>query len=206
LYGSDNGKQTIFLQDFDRRGPAAVVFAGNTDGAPEMPGAIARDRSWVLMSAVMAKTGTDIVRYDIASGRLTPIVQTPFGETDPVLSPDERWVAYSSDRSGRREIYVEPVTGGGGLFSVSTAGGEMPRWRGDGKELFFLAAPDRLMSVTVGGGAGLQLSSPKELFRVPFSFTSGYAVASDGQQFIVGLQQNAGRRQLMTIVSDWHPR
>ena len=206
LYGGDTAKEALYELDFDRRGPAKVVFATNTESSPDSPGAIARDRSWVLMSAVFGKTGRDIVRYDVASGKFTPIVQTPFTETDPVLSPDERWVAYTSDRSGRREVYVEPVIGGGSPFSVSTAGGEVARWRSDGKELFFLAPPDRLMSVTVGVGAGLQMSAPKELFRAPYSFIPGYAVAPDGQQFIVGVQENAGQRQLLTIVSDWRPR
>jgi Tol biopolymer transport system component len=76
-----------------------------------------------------------------------PLLQTPFNETGSWLSPDDRWVAYLSNESGRTEIYVMPFRGAG-RWQVSTAGGENPRWGRDGKELFYVAG-DTIMAAQV---------------------------------------------------------
>ena len=65
------------------------------------------------------------------------------------LSPDSHWMAFTSDRSGRREVYVRPFPAGEGEWTISIAGGEQPRWRADGKELFFEAADGKMMAVPV---------------------------------------------------------
>ena len=66
-----------------------------------------------------------------------PFVQTPFDEREPMFSADGRWLAYRSDESGRSEVYVRPFPKGEGRWLVSTNGGTMPHWRGDGRELFY---------------------------------------------------------------------
>src|SRR6202030_1842180 len=67
-------------------------------------------------------------------------LRTPFNETAPRFSPDGRWLAYSSDESGRREIYVQPYPGPGGKRQISTEGGTEPVWNPDGRELFYRCA------------------------------------------------------------------
>ncbi|MBI3472582.1 MAG: PD40 domain-containing protein [Candidatus Solibacter usitatus] len=62
---------------------------------------------------------------------------TPFSESQGQLSPDGRWVAYRSNESGKPEVYVQPFPPSGGKWQISTAGGHEPRWRRDGKELFY---------------------------------------------------------------------
>ena len=69
-----------------------------------------------------------------------PFLQTEFNELKGQLSPDNHWMAYTSDESGQREVYVRPFPVSDGKWRISTAGGEQPRWRGDGKELFFVGA------------------------------------------------------------------
>jgi len=76
-------------------------------------------------------------------------LSTPFNEQGGVFSPDGRWVAYQSNESGRDEIYVRPFPGPGGQWQVSTAGGSDPRWRPDGKELYYLAPDLKLMAAAV---------------------------------------------------------
>jgi hypothetical protein len=111
-------------------------------------------------------------------------------------------VAYASDESGSFQIYVQPFpaapSGGGSKFQVSTGGGLQPRWRGDGKELFYIAPDGKLMAVEVKTSPKFEAGIPKALFthrvtRGPFSLASPgfrYAVSRDGKRFLVnGLAQ-----------------
>jgi Tol biopolymer transport system component len=84
----------------------------------------------------------------------------------PAFSPDGKWVAYNSDESGRNEIYVAPFPGPGGKRQISSAGGVHPRWRGDGKELFYLAANNRLMAAEVdSAAASFEVGAMRDLFE-----------------------------------------
>src|SRR5262249_31672935 len=87
------------------------------------------------------------------SGPGTPFLHSDFNEVHGQLSPDSHWMAYSSDESGRLEVYVRPFPGGEFQRQISIAGGEQPRWRGDGKELFFLGGDGKMMAVAVKVGA-----------------------------------------------------
>jgi eukaryotic-like serine/threonine-protein kinase len=77
-----------------------------------------------------------------------PLVASRFDERSPALSPDDRWLAYVSNETGRDEVYVRPFPGGGGRWLVSAAGGTEPRWRRDGRELFYRNA-DSVFAVEV---------------------------------------------------------
>jgi Tol biopolymer transport system component len=92
-----------------------------------------------------------------------------FNELLAQLSPDSHWMAFTSDRSGRREVYVRPLPLADGEWTISIAGGQAPRWRGDGKELFFEAADGKMMAVPVnnavpGAHAVFEPGSPMALF------------------------------------------
>ena len=78
-----------------------------------------------------------------------PFVQTQFSEWDAHFSPDGHWLAYVSNESGRPEVYIAPFPGPGGKWQVSTAGGILPRWRRDGRELFYVALDNQLMAAEI---------------------------------------------------------
>jgi len=145
-----------------------------------------------------------------AAGKPLPFVEKGFG-VEGRFSPGPQghplWVAYSSNESGRYEIYVRPfdpnspngTPPGGGKWQISTGGGITPRWSHNGKELFYLAPDGTAMSVEVGGGAALQAGIPKSLFKVR-GFTSqtindvtfaSWDVSSDGKKFVFPLSQSA---------------
>src|SRR5262249_31779735 len=98
----------------------------------------------------------------------TPGVSVPpaSGETQGQFSPDGKWIAYASNESGRYEIYVESFPPGSDRSQVSTTGGTQPRWRRDGKEIFYLAADRKLMAAAVQSGA-FQAQTPVALFQTP---------------------------------------
>jgi Tol biopolymer transport system component len=128
-----------------------------------------------------------------ADRKLRPFLQTAFDERMGQFSPDGRWVAYQSNESGRYEIYVRPFPGPGGQWQVSTNGGIMPRWRRDGKELYYISRDDSLMATPMAlSAATLQPGTPVTLFRtrivgggVSTDFRHEYDVSADGRFLIV---------------------
>ena len=124
------------------------------------------------------------------------------------FSPDGRWMAYASGERGQTEVYVQPIPATGPLWQISKGGGNMPRWRRDGKELFYRAGDGRLMAVTVGtaGGSGaFEFSTtPQPLFPIPSignitRFT--YQPSQDGRRFLVSIP--LGVAPPITVVLNW---
>jgi hypothetical protein len=123
------------------------------------------------------------------------------------LSPDGKWLAYASDESGRWQVYVQPFPPTGDTKTISADGGSEPRWRRDGRELFFLAADMRLMSVELSGGA-LSAGAPKPLFetRAPLSgnpYRVNYAVSRDGRRFLVNAKVGERTRATLRVLQNW---
>ena len=117
-----------------------------------------------------------------------PFLATPADEQNPKLSPDGRWLAYVSDESGRREVYVRPFPDGGGRWQVSADGAVQPLWRRDGRELYFLNLTGDLLAVPVLPGASFGHGRPQVLFparrylRDPNATT--YDITPDGARFL----------------------
>jgi hypothetical protein len=119
-----------------------------------------------------------------------PFIATEFDENYGRISPDGQWVAYTSDESGQDEVYVVPFPEPGGKWQVSPAGGTMPRWRGDGRELFYMAPDSTLMAVPVDRTSpAFQPGQATRLFHaaVPSLIGYNYAVIADGQRFLVNV-------------------
>jgi Tol biopolymer transport system component len=137
-----------------------------------------------------------------------PVVQKASGVSPGRFSPDGRWIAYASTETGRPEIYVTPFPGPGGKWRISTSGGLQPRWRGDGKELFYLAFPTarQLMAATVRAvGSRMEADPPQMLFEP--SWVGGrsiYDVTPDGQRFIMVTRPGAAAPpSTITVVLNW---
>jgi eukaryotic-like serine/threonine-protein kinase len=127
----------------------------------------------------------------VASGEPTRFLTSKGSESNGQISPDGKWVAYASDESGAWEIYVTSFPGAGGKWQVSRGGGTEPRWRGDGKELFYIAPSGILTAVPVDAQSVFASGTPVPLFQVrgraPISSTDvfTYDVAKDGKRFLV---------------------
>jgi Tol biopolymer transport system component len=124
-------------------------------------------------------------------GEPTRFLTSKGNETNGQISPDGKWVAYASDESGNWEVYVTSFPGAAGKWQVSRGGGTEPRWRGDGKEIFYIGSNGMLTAVPVSGDAGFATANPTPLFqiqsRAPISSTDifTYDVAKDGKRFLV---------------------
>jgi len=137
-----------------------------------------------------------------------PFLRTPFIEGAAAFSPDGRWLAYSSNESGRFEVYVKPVRGAGGPWQISTEGGREPVWARNGRELFFLNA-DKMMAVDIRTEPTFAPGKPRLLFEGQYVEASGrfrarYDVAPDSQRFLMVKQseQTAAPTQL-NVVLNW---
>jgi len=133
-----------------------------------------------------------------------PLAQGSVGEEDGHFSPDGRWIAYLSRESSRREIYVAPFPsepGASAKRQISTNGGFAPRWRADGREIFYVEYR-RLVAVAVeANGRALKIGEAEQIMG-PLSILS-YDVASDGQRFLLRLRNPQVASQPMTVVQNW---
>jgi eukaryotic-like serine/threonine-protein kinase len=130
-------------------------------------------------------------------------------EEGPRFSPDGRWVAYVSTETGANEVYVRPFSAAGEKVRVSYTGGTQPDWRGDGRELYFIAPDKTLMAVPVQPGRErLEFGTPVALFKAPVASPWGrnhYQPAADGQRFLINVldpTQSAGSPDVV-VVLDW---
>ena len=146
-----------------------------------------------------------------------PFLQAGYNVGQGRFSRDGKWLAYVTDETGRANVYVTPFPDGKGKWQVSADGGSMVRWRGDGKELYYLNGTGDLMAVEVNGsGQEFRIGPPQRLFhmelktgpsRYDLSSTSeqiGYDVMPDGKQFIV-TSPVAGSASPVTMVTNWRP-
>jgi Tol biopolymer transport system component len=134
-----------------------------------------------------------------------PLVATPFGEFAAQISSDGRWIAYTSNESGRDEVYVQAFPGLGGKWQVSTAGGGAPRWSRDGKQLFYFGSDGRLMVADVRLTPSFESGPPAPLFKVPLpeSPDRQYDVSPDGTRFLANVLSGPTEAQPLTVVLNW---
>ncbi|MGE3472155.1 MAG: TolB family protein [Vicinamibacterales bacterium] len=166
------------------------------DGTSKTTSDWSRDGRYLVFLAQTRTTLLDVwVLPRAASGQEPfPFLQSPANEHHARLSPDGRWIAYASDESGRDEVYVRPFPSGDGRWQMSSDGGTEPRWRGDGEELFFMAADRKMMAASVSSDT----TGPTPVFRPgavtpPFDtqtrllnlFLWTYDVTADGTRFLL---------------------
>jgi Tol biopolymer transport system component len=197
----------------DRRNDG-VIFRKSADGtgsAEELgttetgiwPMAASGDGRWLVVGAVGSQSARDLLRFDLTTKRVTPLVATTSHDDFGVLSPDDRLLAYASEQSGRFEIYVQALGGERGTWQISREGGLRPRWRADGRELFYLARPDSIMAVAVEPGAVPRFSAPRELFRHP---TDDFDVTPDGQRIVALHPADSDVDKPLVVLTRWRQR
>ncbi len=167
------------------------------------------DGRYIVYMDVLPKTKFDLGVLPLFGNRSPqPFAQTEFNEKQGRLSPDGRWMAYTSDETGRYEVYVQPFPAGGGKWQISIGGGEQPSWRRDGKELYYVGEAQKLIVVGVDASAStFRRSTPRELFQmhspVDIWTRNQYAVTSDGQRFLVNTLVETSASSPITMVINW---
>jgi Tol biopolymer transport system component len=169
------------------------------------------DGRYVIFHQAVAITGLDVGMADLNNGGTrTFLANTVFDEYDGRVSPDGRWIAYVSEESCAPEVYAQSFPQAGGKWLMSAGGGTEPRWRHDGRELFYLAPSRQVMAVAVtASGSSIRAGSPKMLFQTPSTtYANPYQMSieptRDGTKFLVrSVASTAAASSSITIVLNW---
>ncbi|MGC1450262.1 MAG: protein kinase [Candidatus Sulfotelmatobacter sp.] len=191
------------------------LYVKNSDGATDeksivqdelgnFPSDWSRDGKYILYGR-----GSDLGLLTFPELKSSLFLKAPSVLRNAQFSPDGKWVAYASNESGKWEIYVTSFPDARGKWEVSTGGGEQPRWRGDGKELFYLSLDGKMMAAPVTTGAhfdagtsvALFQSTPRQPVLVYDLFV--YDVSRDGQRFLINTQVKQAESAPMSVILNW---
>jgi hypothetical protein len=164
------------------------------------------DETYVVYQAFDPETSWDVWALPFSGDRKPiPVGRTQHGERDGQLSPHLRWIAYDSSESGRREVWIQPFPPTGSRWQISTGGGFSPRWRGDSRELYYVAADGRLMAVPIGAGSTPDAGAARPLFQTMFreGAYGSYAVSGDGQRFLMKIPPAPGDLTPISVMVNW---
>jgi Tol biopolymer transport system component/predicted Ser/Thr protein kinase len=209
VFSSDRaGANDLYVKTTDGRDGAELIFSRP---GPQVATDWSSDGKWLLVEDNSRDTGRDlwVVSVD-GKSQARPIARTRFQEWGGRLSPDDRWMAFVTDESGASEVYVMPFAGVGDKKRISTAGGISPRWRRDGKELFYVS-PDSgsVMAVAIAPPPTLTAALPVSLFDLRAPVTArrprevGFDVTPDGRTFLFSTPPEQPQPGGIAVVLNW---
>ncbi len=212
---SPDGKQILFTSN--RKQLGFHFYLKNADGsgfeeeaADFGPGLLANAWDWSRDGKyALFRKGIELWYFSWSERVAKPLLQAKWTVRNAQFSPDGRWVAYASNETGSMEIYVTAFPTANGKWQVSSAGGQEPRWRQDGKELFYLSAEGKMMTVAVKTGASFEADSPVALFqthrRQPVSAQDffSYDVSGDGQRFLIATKSDEANAAPLSVLLNW---
>jgi eukaryotic-like serine/threonine-protein kinase len=204
VFGSKRGEETfgLYVQRLDGRAPAELVWPS--------PGPIWPDaQSWtpdggtIVFTTKGNDTADDIWLLSLADREARPWLQTPAAEWGGRLSPDGRWMAYTSSESGRDEVYVQPFPGPGAKRLVSSGGGMNPIWSRDGRELFYRGG-SHVMAVPLEADPVFSAGTPRALFAGRYRLTGrDFDVSLDGSRFLMMQTTSPRTTATLHVVLNW---
>ena len=205
-----HGGMTMWWMPADR----SVAAERLTAGTRHSPVAFSPDGRFLAFDEKNATTSDDARVVDVQDGSVRPIADTRFGEGSAKFSPDGRWIAYSSDESGRPQVYVQAFPGPGPKVQISNEGGADPVWSRSSNELFFRSL-NRMMAVSVITSPTFRASAPKLLWErnysrglgsscgMPGVTSSNYDVTADGQRFLMVRDDDNLTSTKIVVVLNW---
>jgi eukaryotic-like serine/threonine-protein kinase len=210
IFGSiHEGETNLYLKSASGAGDQQLLL--KSTGGEQSATSSSPDGRFLLYTAENPQTKSDIWVLPLQGDRKpTPFLRTQFNESSGRFSPDGRWIAYTSDESGRDEIYVREFSSGSahgywdaaGKWLISKDGGTEPRWRGDGKELFYVASDGKFMSVDIRAKPLFEAGAPRPLFQLPPGVIGG-EVTADGRRFLIGVPLAQSASVPFTVVLNW---
>jgi len=207
FFGNFPNRSDLFTVPSDGTGVVETVLSNQTDN---LASDWSSDGKFILVQSSKGSglSNTDLWIYSPEDKKAEPWLNAPYAERQARFSPDQKWIAYTSNESGRVEVYIRGFMPAGGKWRVSSDGGHSPVWRSDGKELFFISSDSKVMSVAVRPGASFDGAAATPLFQVPgdmldLTVVTQYDVSPDGQSFLMNLDTPTEGQRLITLVTNW---
>ena len=202
---SPDGRRIAFVNRRD----GAIVYekkADGTGGEQRVGGPVGFLTDWAPDGTLLGESAGAL--WMLKNGKeVKPQSPNEASRRQSRVSPDGKWIAYTSDESKRQEeVYVQSFPAAGAKYQISTEGGTQPRWRRDGRELFYIAGNGKLMAVPVQTGASFEYGAATALFQPPVPegpATAGYEVSADGQNFLMRTIPSGAPMPPITIVTNW---
>jgi eukaryotic-like serine/threonine-protein kinase len=192
------------------------LLIGNEPRVTFLPGSLSSDGTIVAVRVLDSPDGRGEPTADLwivppDGGMPSPYLSTPFLKVQPTLSPDGRWLAYTTNESGMWQVFVQPFPDpSGGKVQVSSSGGIAPRWRRDGRELYYINASSQLVAVPIVTDVRFDVGAPMTLFSTPLPFPGPslanvpYEATPDGQRFLLSLpRETAARDTPLVVITSW---
>jgi Tol biopolymer transport system component len=198
-----NGFADLYQRSSGGTGDEELILATASRKAPLD---ISPDGQWLLFTLVVGKRSElHIWMLNLITHKAAPWLTTPFVLGEAYFSPDGKWIAYTSSESGRGEIYVQPFPEATEKWLVSRGGGSMPAWRGDGRELFYIAQDGKMMAIPVTLQPAFDAGTPVPLFdsHILRAWPRQYAVTRDGQRFLINRSTGEEGTRPITFVQNW---
>jgi serine/threonine-protein kinase len=202
VVGDSTVKAGIYVRPVDQTAAAQLVLAG-----PNLfPGSWTPEgRSLVIVATARPSTRSDIGVVTLSDSVPRWLANSEFTENHAQLSPDGRRLAYTSDRTGKAEIYVQPIAGVGAAVQISTEGGDSPRWSPDGGTLYYVSAGS-ILAATLAPGAGVGVTGRKvamETGQIDLNSQNvNWDVFPDGKRFLY-IGQGSGGAPRLAVVQQW---
>jgi Tol biopolymer transport system component len=206
-FSNAEGVSDIYVKPSSGEGRAEVFYRS---ALPKYPTDWSRDGRYMLFGVRTLNTRSDVWAITTADRKAAPVLETIYSESSAAVSPDGKWLAFQSDESGRFEVYVQPfegaTSGNKRRWQVSSGGGGLPRWRGDGAEMFYITGGGRMMAVGLHPAGGeFQFEPAHVLFQtrpIPDTWNL-YDVSPDGQRFLLNLPLEWSSAAPITVVTNW---
>jgi serine/threonine-protein kinase len=200
--GDSGVKAGIYVRPVDETAAPTLVLAG-TNRFPSSW--LADGRSLVFTARVSAPNNYDIGIVALADSAPRWIVHSEFTEVNAQLSPDGRWLAYASDRTGKFELYVQPMAGGGAPVQVSSEGGTAPRWSPDGRTVYYVVGSS-IVAATLAPGGAIAVASRKIVVEggadAMRNQNVDWDLFPDGKQFL-SIDQGGEGHPRLALVQHW---
>jgi eukaryotic-like serine/threonine-protein kinase len=212
---SPNGNSIVFTSNRDGRGNLyrkAASGGGNEEllfksAEEKLPDDWSSDGQFIALEIFNPNTKWDLWVLRVNDKELSPVLQSNFNERQAQFSPDGKYITYVSDKSGSLAVYVQTFPPSGNEWRISAGGGAQPRWRHDGRELFYIAPDRKLMAVDITLSPRFEASVPKTLFDTRVLTTSDfrnhYVVTADGQRFLINSFTEERGTIPINVVKNW---
>ena len=204
---SRTGLFQLYIKNADGAEEEKLVALDVADNADKYPNSWSADGKHILYERTTDATKLWVA--DLSDLNTHPLLKGTETDKGGQFSPDGKWVAYTSNESGKWEVFATSFPDARGKWQVSNGGGTQPRWRGDGKELYYLSSSGKMMAAPVRSGDRFEAGPPQDLFQanvraqVAGSELVTYDVAKDGQKFLINTQVRNPESEPLSVILNW---